>query len=182
MLQVLLNMFLMLPVALYLVRPCNESVMGFCRGTCCMHSDLLCLLQHTYILPAIASAGQQTEPGRPNEGTAQQEQAGTSGASDQQQHYGTSSSVYIGSLQWWTPDAEIEALCAPHGAVQKIRFFEEKPSGKSKGYCLVTFDSPKGAYLCRQSLDGYAAPFFAVCCLTTAQGAFPVPQKPSVDD
>ena len=62
--------------------------------------------------------------------------------------------MYIGSLQWWTSDAEIEALCAPHGAVQKIRFFEEKPSGKSKGYCLVTFDSPKGAYLCRQSLDG----------------------------
>ena len=62
--------------------------------------------------------------------------------------------MYIGSLQWWTSDAEIEALCAPHGTVQKIRFFEEKPSGKSKGYCLVTFDSPKGAYLCRQSLDG----------------------------
>ena len=66
--------------------------------------------------------------------------------------------MYIGSLQWWTSDAEIEALCAPHGAVQKIRFFEEKPSGKSKGYCLVTFDSPKGAYLCRQSLDGCVLP------------------------
>lgn len=87
-----------------------------------------------------------------------QEQPSTSGASQQQQeqqHYGTSSSVYIGSLQWWTTDAEIDALCSPHGAVQKIIFFEEKPSGKSKGYCLVTFDSPKGAYLCKQSLDGY---------------------------
>ncbi len=98
-----------------------------------------------------------------------QEQPSTSGASqqqqEQQQHYGTSSSVYIGSLQWWTTDAEIEALCSPHGAVQKIRFFEEKPSGKSKGYCLVTLDSPKGAFLCRQSLDG-CAPFIASFCLS----------------
>lgn len=85
----------------------------------------------------------------------QQERPSTSGASQQQQHYGTSASVYIGSLQWWTTDADIDALCCPHGTVQKIRFFEEKPSGKSKGYCLVTFDSPKGAYLCRQNLDGY---------------------------
>ncbi|CAL5226916.1 g9793 [Coccomyxa viridis] len=103
-----------------------------------------------------SSAGNYSEPGRPAEEAAVQEQPSTSGASQQQQeqHYGTSSSVYIGSLQWWTTDAEIEALCSPHGAVQKIRFFEEKPSGKSKGYCLVTLDSPKAAFLCRQSLDG----------------------------
>ena len=94
-----------------------------------------------------------------------QEQPSTSGASEpqQEQHYGTSSSVYIGSLQWWTTDAEIEALCSPHGAVQKIRFFEEKPSGKSKGYCLVTFDNPKAAYLCRQSLDGCVGPPLPFC-------------------
>ena len=108
-------------------------------------------------------AGHPAEPGRPTEEAAVQEQPSTSGASQQQQeqHYGTSSSVYIGSLQWWTTDAEIEALCSPHGAVQKIRFFEEKPSGKSKGYCLVTFDSAKAAYLCKQSLDGCAALFTA---------------------
>ncbi|CAK0786198.1 hypothetical protein CVIRNUC_009411 [Coccomyxa viridis] len=101
-----------------------------------------------------SSAGQHPEPERPAAKPAQQEPPSSSGAGEQQQQYGSSSSVYIGSLQWWTSDAEIEALCVPHGAVQKIRFFEEKPSGKSKGYCLVTFDSPKGAYLCRQSLDG----------------------------
>ena len=106
------------------------------------------------------AAGQGSEPERPAAEPAQQEPPSSSGAGEQQQQYGSSSSVYIGSLQWWTSDAEIEALCAPHGAVQKIRFFEEKPSGKSKGYCLVTFDSPKGAYLCRQSLDGCVLPAF----------------------
>ena len=69
--------------------------------------------------------------------------------------YGTTDSVYIGNLQWWTTDAQIEALCSKYGVPQKIRFFEEKPSGKSKGYVLVTFDSVKAAYTCKQELDGW---------------------------
>ena len=70
--------------------------------------------------------------------------------------YSNSSSVYIGNLQWWTNDAEIEAQCARFGAVEKLRFFEEKPTGKSKGYVLVGFDSAKAAYECKQGLDGCA--------------------------
>lgn len=68
--------------------------------------------------------------------------------------YTNSAAVYIGNLQWWTTDAEVEALCAPHGAIERIRFFEEKPNGKSKGYALVAFDSARAAYLCKQGLDG----------------------------
>lgn len=68
--------------------------------------------------------------------------------------YGTIDAVYVGNLQWWTTDAEIEDLCSKYGSVQKIRFFEDKPSGKSKGYVLVTFDSPKAAYTCKEGLDG----------------------------
>ena len=82
--------------------------------------------------------------------------------------------MYIGSLQWWTTDAEIEALCSPYGAVQKIIFFEEKPSGKSKGYCLVTFDSPKGAYLCKQSLDGYVPSFTSSLALLCTEELGPL--------
>lgn len=67
--------------------------------------------------------------------------------------YTNSAAVYIGNLQWWTTDAEMEALCARHGAVERIPFFEEKGSGKSKGYVLVTFATAKAAYECKQELD-----------------------------
>lgn len=33
----------------------------------------------------------------------------------------------------------------PHHTSQRIRFFEEKANGKSKGYALVEFASPEGA-------------------------------------
>lgn len=69
--------------------------------------------------------------------------------------YGTVDSIYIGNLQWWTTDAQIEELCSKYGVPQKIRFFEDKASGKSKGYVLVTFDSAKAAYTCKQELDGW---------------------------
>ena len=81
--------------------------------------------------------------------------ATTSSAAALPASFSNSTAVYIGNLQWWTTDAEIEALCAPHGGIERIRFFEEKPNGKSKGYVLVDFDSAKAAYLCKQSLDGY---------------------------
>ncbi|EIE18978.1 RNA-binding domain-containing protein [Coccomyxa subellipsoidea C-169] len=68
--------------------------------------------------------------------------------------YGTIDAVYVGNLQWWTTDAQIEELCSQFGSVQKFRFFEDKANGKSKGYVLVTFDSPKAAYTCKEGLDG----------------------------
>ena len=68
--------------------------------------------------------------------------------------YGTTDAVYVGNLHWWTTDAQIEELCSQYGTVQKIRFFEDKANGKSKGYVLVTFDSPKAAYACKEGLDG----------------------------
>lgn len=77
--------------------------------------------------------------------------------------YGTTDSIYIGNLQWWTTDAQIEQLCSKYGVPQKIRFFEDKASGKSKGYVLVTFDSVKAAYTCKQELDGWV--FFPIACL-----------------
>lgn len=70
--------------------------------------------------------------------------------------YGTIDAVYVGNLQWWTTDAQIEELCSQFGSVQKFRFFEDKANGKSKGYVLVTFDSPKAAYTCKEGLDGCA--------------------------
>ena len=91
----------------------------------------------------------------------QQQQAAPQQQQQQQRQaapavYSNSTSVYIGNLQWWTTDAEVEALCGRFGAVERLRFFEEKPTGKSKGYALVGFDSAKAAHECKQGLDGCA--------------------------
>ena len=61
----------------------------------------------------------------------------------------------MGNLQWWTSDADLEALCKQFGEVVNIQTFEEKGSGKSKGYMLVEFDCAKSANLCKQSINGY---------------------------
>jgi RNA recognition motif-containing protein len=68
--------------------------------------------------------------------------------------YGTSKAIYIGNLQWWITDAQIEALCSSFGTIELLKFFEDRHNGKSKGYVLVTFDSPKAAHDCKLGLDG----------------------------
>ena len=82
------------------------------------------------------------------------------GAQDQQRPAsrngaGNSPTVYVGNLQWWTTDAEIEALCGQFGSVSSIRFFEERSNGKSKGYCLVEFADAASAAQCKAKLHGY---------------------------
>ena len=67
---------------------------------------------------------------------------------------GGSVSVYIGNLQWWTTDAEIETACSDCGKIKSIKFFEEKSNGKSKGYVLVTFVDAAGALACQKKVHG----------------------------
>ena len=45
--------------------------------------------------------------------------------------------LFVGELQWWTTDADLEAALSEFGKVKEIKFYEEKASGKSKGYCQV---------------------------------------------
>ena len=45
--------------------------------------------------------------------------------------------LFVGELHWWTNDAELEVALSEFGRVKEIKFFEEKASGKSKGYCQV---------------------------------------------
>jgi len=49
---------------------------------------------------------------------------------------------------------QLEAICADFGRVVSLMFFEDKVSGKSKGYCLVKFDTKEGANLCRHQMHG----------------------------
>lgn len=62
------------------------------------------------------------------------------------------SSLYIGNLQWWTTDSELETLCSKHGQVLNIKTFEDKTTGKSKGYVLVQFASAEAATACQAAL------------------------------
>ena len=62
--------------------------------------------------------------------------------------------VYIGNLQWWTTDVDLESLCAKYGPVLTLKTFEDKTTGKSKGYVMVHFAAPEAAAACQAELNG----------------------------
>ncbi|CAH9119938.1 unnamed protein product [Cuscuta epithymum] len=63
--------------------------------------------------------------------------------------------LFVGDLHWWTTDAELEAELCKYGPVKEVRFFDEKASGKSKGYCQVEFFDPAVATACKEGLNGH---------------------------
>ncbi|KAM1215200.1 hypothetical protein ACFX2I_011632 [Malus domestica] len=66
-----------------------------------------------------------------------------------------SAMLFVGELHWWTTDAEIESILSQYGRVKEIKFFDERASGKSKGYCQVEFHDPAAATACKEGMDGY---------------------------
>ncbi|KAG0623705.1 hypothetical protein M758_3G194700 [Ceratodon purpureus] len=62
--------------------------------------------------------------------------------------------LFVGELQWWTTDAELEAALSEYGRIKNLKFFEEKASGKSKGYCQVEFFDSQAARVCKEKMDG----------------------------
>ncbi|XP_050368051.1 uncharacterized protein LOC126786310 [Argentina anserina] len=63
--------------------------------------------------------------------------------------------AYVGDLHWWTTDAELEAELCKYGAVKDLKFYDEKASGKSKGYCQVDFYDPAAAMACKEAMNGH---------------------------
>ncbi|XP_050375096.1 uncharacterized protein LOC126792682 [Argentina anserina] len=63
--------------------------------------------------------------------------------------------LFVGDLHWWTTDAELESVLSQFGRVKEIKFFDERASGKSKGYCQVDFYDPAAASACKEGMDGY---------------------------
>ncbi|KAK6242197.1 hypothetical protein SCA6_007586 [Theobroma cacao] len=63
--------------------------------------------------------------------------------------------LFVGELHWWTTDAELESVLSQYGRVKEIKFFDERASGKSKGYCQVEFYDPASAAACKEGMDGY---------------------------
>lgn len=62
--------------------------------------------------------------------------------------------LFVGDLHWWTTDAELEAELSKYGQVKEVKFFDEKASGKSKGYCQVEFYDPAAATACKDGMNG----------------------------
>lgn len=63
--------------------------------------------------------------------------------------------LFVGELHWWTTDAEIESVLIQYGKVKEIKFFDERASGKSKGYCQVEFYDPSAASACKEGMNGH---------------------------
>lgn len=63
--------------------------------------------------------------------------------------------LFVGDLHWWTTDAELEAELCKYGHVKEVKFFDEKASGKSKGYCQVEFYDPSAATACKEGMNGH---------------------------
>jgi hypothetical protein len=62
--------------------------------------------------------------------------------------------VFIANMQWWTTDADVEALCAKHGRVTDVKFKADKPTGRSLGVVQVTFAEPEAAAAFKHHMDG----------------------------
>eukprot|EP01018_Ginkgo_biloba_P035121 Gb_22175 [translate_table: standard] len=67
---------------------------------------------------------------------------------------GGGSMLFVGDLHWWTTDADLEAALSEYGRIKYLKFFEEKASGKSKGYCQVLFYDPAAARACKEGMNG----------------------------
>ncbi|GMH25493.1 hypothetical protein Nepgr_027336 [Nepenthes gracilis] len=68
---------------------------------------------------------------------------------------GGSTILFVGDLHWWTTDAELETELVKYGPVKEVKFFDEKASGKSKGYCQVEFYDPAAATACKEGMNGH---------------------------
>ena len=62
--------------------------------------------------------------------------------------------MYVGQLQWWTTDAELETACSDFGHVEEVTVFEDRANGKSKGYALIRFADSSSAQACKAGLNG----------------------------
>ncbi|XP_043689723.1 uncharacterized PE-PGRS family protein PE_PGRS54-like [Telopea speciosissima] len=97
----------------------------------------------------VSIEGYARQPGGGGGGNANAS-GGSGGASG-----GGGTILFVGDLHWSTTDAELEAELGKYGAVKEVKFFDEKASGKSKGYCQVEFYDSATATACKEGMNGY---------------------------
>jgi RNA recognition motif-containing protein len=65
----------------------------------------------------------------------------------------TTQGLYIGDLQWWTTEQQLEDLFASVGPLLTCKIFADKSNGKSKGYAFIEYQSPVHAAAARDKLN-----------------------------
>ncbi|XP_010928098.1 uncharacterized protein [Elaeis guineensis] len=63
--------------------------------------------------------------------------------------------LFVGELHWWTTDADLETEVSKYGQLKEVKFYDEKASGKSKGFCQVDFYDPVAAAACKEGMNGH---------------------------
>ncbi|KAK1273567.1 hypothetical protein QJS04_geneDACA016524 [Acorus gramineus] len=78
---------------------------------------------------------------------------------------GGGTTLFVGELHWWTTDADLERELCKYGQVKEVKFFDERVSGKSKGYCQVDFFELAAATACKEGMNGHV--FNGRSCVVT---------------
>eukprot|EP01101_Sappina_pedata_P002959 TRINITY_DN13169_c0_g1_i1.p1 TRINITY_DN13169_c0_g1~~TRINITY_DN13169_c0_g1_i1.p1 ORF type:complete len:249 (-),score=59.12 TRINITY_DN13169_c0_g1_i1:10-756(-) len=63
-------------------------------------------------------------------------------------------SVYIGGLNWWTTDQQLEEILTKFGKLRTIKFHEDTANGSSEGNVYIEFTSHEAANAAKEHLDG----------------------------
>lgn len=62
--------------------------------------------------------------------------------------------IYVGNLQWWTTDEDVKSAILSIGVNDfvELKFFENRPNGQSKGFCVVSLGSDNSVRNCLENL------------------------------
>ena len=53
--------------------------------------------------------------------------------------------IYVGNLPYTTVEQNIEEMFESYGVIQDITLIRDRETGRSKGFCFVTFEDPASA-------------------------------------
>jgi cold-inducible RNA-binding protein len=65
-----------------------------------------------------------------------------------------STNLYVGNLTFNTTTADLEALFAAHGEVQKAQVITDRETGRSRGFGFVEMATPDAARAATEALNG----------------------------
>lgn len=63
-------------------------------------------------------------------------------------------SLFVGNLNFQTGEADLRALFAPYGEVQRVHMATDRETGRARGFAFVELASDEGAAKAIAELDG----------------------------
>jgi poly(U)-binding-splicing factor PUF60 len=83
--------------------------------------------------------------------------------------------VYVGSMHYELGEREVRAIFSPFGTILKVDMSHEPSTGRTKGYCFLTFDSVDAAQRAIDGMNGQVIAGRAIKVSRPAGGASGVP-------